>query len=273
MGGGVGASWGRPWHGPGVRRGWLSCTKLHRGERVGGGLERGSHACRLLLAPWHLARTAPYPPAAARPTPQLRASLEEGIRGEVEGLRAQLEGVKAELAPWEAQMAEVQARIDVAAAEADLLVKQAEDAMRRFEDAQARAWGWGPRGVEEKRARMRCIEERATAWLAARRCLPAAASAAALPCCLPCRPLPAAAPAPAPPAAAGVAACGAGERVQPRRADQGDGGVGGQVPVRAGWADEAGRLREARHGAGAGQEQQRSKAAAAAGKQLGVLLC
>ena len=120
---------------------------------------------------------------------------------------------------------------------------------------------------------MRCIEERATAWLAAWRCVPAAASAAALLCCLPCRPLPAAAPAPAPPAAAGVAACGAGERVQPRRADQGDGGVGGQVPVRAGWADEAGRLREARHGAGAGQEQQRSKAAAAAGKQLGVLLC
>lgn len=42
--------------------------------------------------------------------PQVRASLEEGIRGEVEGYRAQLEDVKAELAPWEAQMKEVQVR-------------------------------------------------------------------------------------------------------------------------------------------------------------------
>ncbi len=55
-------------------------------------------------------------PLASRSTPcchttlQVRASLEEGIRDEVEGYRAQLEGVKAELAPWEAQMKEVQVR-------------------------------------------------------------------------------------------------------------------------------------------------------------------
>ena len=51
----------------------------------------------------------PSPPLPPR-SPQVRASLEEGIRGEVEGYRAQLEGVKAELAPWEAQMKEVQVR-------------------------------------------------------------------------------------------------------------------------------------------------------------------
>lgn len=131
------------WWESGAGAGWrlgavVCCQGLCLPQSRRGAAADGMHGWTRQPQPLPSLPIPPYPSPAhpRRPTTQVRAALEEGIRGEVEGYRAQLEGVKAELAPWEAQMAEVQARIGVAASERDLLAKQHEDAKTRLADTQ-----------------------------------------------------------------------------------------------------------------------------------------